>query len=278
MKYYKGRYNLACTIFIPVKCGNKCPFCNTNPMYENFELKEEYIDKILESIDIANKSDVIHEFVITGGEPLFNLDILKRIVGRIEKTVYINTSLPNIPNIDECIEYINSEDKIKGINISRHICTTHNVKVCDKEKFASIKKYIRINCIIKEEYLDNEQLLFDYIKEYSTPYTMINFRADYRYVTTDTLKNRDKIDEWLLTNYHYEYSANCLVCNSEFFSDNINTVICYHRGLESSQVTYGDNSYINDVLIDMYGNIYSDWTLIYNQEFVDWLKNYKEEY
>ena len=63
MKYYKGRHNLACTIFIPVKCGNKCPFCNTNPMYENFELKEEYIDKILESIDIANKTPFFALFI-----------------------------------------------------------------------------------------------------------------------------------------------------------------------------------------------------------------------
>lgn len=273
MNYYKGRNNLACTIFIPVKCGNNCPFCNTNSMYEGFELKDEYIEKILNAIDIANNSKVISEFVITGGEPLFNLEILKKIINKIEKNVYINTSLPNIPNIDECIDYVNNEDKIKGINISRHIANKHNVKVCDNEKFNNIKKYIRINCIIKEEYLNQEGLLKSFIDAYATPYIMINFRADYRYVTTDTLKNRDNIEKWLLTNYHWEYTTSCLVCNSEFFSDNDYKVICYHRGLENSRVTYGNNSYINDVLIDMYGNIYSDWDMIQDDKFIEWLKN-----
>ena len=37
MKYYSGRTNLAATIFVPVKCGNNCKFCNTNILYKDFE-------------------------------------------------------------------------------------------------------------------------------------------------------------------------------------------------------------------------------------------------
>ena len=271
MKYYSGRTNLAATIFVPVKCGNNCKFCNTNVLYKDFEYNDDYLLNMLYAIDMCNNNDKVHEFVITGGEPIMNLEILKIIVDRTEKPVFINTSLPIVDNIDEVIEYINNEDKIKGVNISRHIGTIHSVKTAGIDYINKITKYVRINCIVNESMLGDK--LIEYINTYATPYRMINLRADYRNVTTDTLKNRDNISKWLLDNYKFEYSNSCLVCNSEFYSDEVSTVVCYHRGLESSCVTTRGRYYVNDIIIDMYGNIFKDWNMIYDDNFLKALSN-----
>lgn len=273
MLYYSGRGNLACTIFVPFKCGNNCPFCNTNKFYDGYVYDDKYLDGILKWIDYVNKNNDISEFVLTGGEPFFNLGITKKIISRMWKKVFINTTLPKLKNIDEIIDYINSEKKIYGINISRHIGLNYSVGVCGKEIIDKIKKNVRINCLVKDDYTDKE--IFDFIDYWATPHRMINFRADYRNITTDTLKNRDKWSEFFLTNFRYEKSSNCLVCNSEFYSDDVYKVICYHRGLEHSCVIYGNRCYVNDVLIDIYGNIYKDWDMIKDGEFEDWIKKGK---
>lgn len=280
MTYIQGRQNLACTIFFPVRCSNNCTFCNTKHLYNNFKLEPYHLYKMYESIEIANNSWIINEFVITGGEPLASLDILKEIISRVkDKPVYINTSLPNVSNIDECIEYINNEPKIQGVNISRHIGINYDASVCGLGKILAIDKYKRINCLIKPEYTFNDEELFDFINYYSDPYTLINFRADYRLITPDTLKNRDLVHEWMMKNFRFEYSNNCLVCNSEFFSDpEKEQVICYHRGLEKSRVDAGKFSYINDVLIGITGDMYSDWEMENgkpDEELVRWLKDNK---
>ena len=269
MKYYKGRDNLACTIFVPFKCGNNCPFCNTNKLYKNYSYSDEHLSKIIDWVHCLNKNKDVSEFVLTGGEPFFNLSITKKIIDEMEKKVFINTTLPKLKNIDEIIDYINSEDKIRGINISRHIGLDYNVSVSEKEIIDKIEKDVRINCILDKEC--TKEQIFNFIDYWATPYRMINFRADYRNITTDTLKNRDVWTEFFLRNFHWEYTNNCLVCNSEFYSDEDYKVICYHRGLEHSCVTYGKRCYINDILIDMYGNIYKDWDMEHDEEFNNWL-------
>lgn len=265
MKYYRGRNNLSCTIFVPVKCENNCPFCNTNIMYDNFEYKEDYLAKILESMDIINKNDSISEFVITGGEPFINLEITKQIIDRCDKKVYINTSLPKVNNIDEIISYINNEDKIAGINISRHINYIHSKHTEDIETINKILKYVRINTVVYPHYTFD--MIKDFIDYYVTEYRLINLRADYRNINTDNLKSRDKIDEMLLSNYKFEHSTSCLVCNTEIFSDEDYKIIQYHRGLEHSSVTYNNRCYVNDIIIDIYGNIYKDWDMVEDKEF-----------
>ena len=265
MEYYKGRTNLAATVFVPVKCGNNCPFCNTNELYKDFEYSDLYLDRILDSIDECNHADAVKEFVVTGGEPLMDLDILKKIVDKMEKPVFVNTSLPLLKIIDECIEYLNTCDKIKGVNISRHINTTHSVKTAGLRYMNKITKYVRVNCLVDETMLNEG--LENYIKFYSTPYRMVNLRADYRHINSDNLKSIDKVEQWLLERFKYEYSNNCLVCNSIFFSDEKDTVVCYHRGVEHSCVTYGNRCYVNDIIIDMYGNMFKDWDMQTDSDF-----------
>lgn len=272
MKYYQGRSNLAATIFVPVKCGNNCPFCNTNVLYDDFEFDNKYLDNILNCIDLCNKLDCVHEFVITGGEPILILYILKQIVGACTKPVFINTSLPVVGNIDEVIDFINDEkNMIRGVNVSRHIGMQHYIKTADIGYLNKITKNVRVNCIVNEKTLNDE--LTKFIDYYATSHRMINLRADYRNITPNNLKNRDAISLWLLNHYKYEGSNNCLVCNSEFFSDEDYKVICYHRGTEHSCVCFNDRCYVNDIIISMYGKMYKDWDMVYDNDFINAIYN-----
>ena len=268
MEYYKGRDNLACTIFVPFKCGNNCPFCNTKQMYDNFVFSQEHLDAILDMIDKVNKSVFVREYVITGGEPLFNLPVLKTIIDRMEKTVFINTSFPAVKNIDEIIEFINSSDKIEGVSVSRHIGYTHDVHVCDRGTLDRLEKPVRVNTVVTENDLDK---IVPFVEYWCTPERMANLRADYRTITTDNLKSRDKISQFMLDHFLWEYTNGCLVCNSEMYSDEYERVVCYHRGLESSCVVAGKRCYVNDVLVDMYGNMYKDWDMKRDEDFEKWL-------
>lgn len=147
MIYLSGRGNLACTIFVPWDCNNNCPFCTSKQMYS--DMKNDFnLDEIINKIKILNNNHIIKEYVLTGGEPLSNLENLKKIINSMNKVVYINTTLPKMDNIDEVIEYINNEPKIGGINISRHLNYQFDSPTSTDDKLMSIIKPIRINTVL----------------------------------------------------------------------------------------------------------------------------------
>lgn len=257
--FIKGRDNLACTIFVPWDCGNNCPFCTSKEMYKDFVYNDTYLNKIIEWVKKLNTSDFINEFVITGGEPIMDLEKLKKIVTVCKKPVFINTSLPKVKNIYEVIKFINETNVIKGINISRHIGYTHDVVTYGTDVIEMITKPVRINCLVTDKNfsIDKvEKLLKTYITKDNI---MLNLRADYRIITDKTLKNMDNIFTQLLDEYKYNGSTSCLVCNSSHFETNDKKVICYHRGTEKSSVKTKQGIYVNDVIIDIYGNPWYDW-------------------
>lgn len=264
MKFVVGRSNLACTIFVPFDCNNNCPFCTSKKMYRNIKLNP---GKIIDNIIKINKNPDVVEYVLTGGEPFANLDETKRIINAMEKRCYINTTLPLVKNIDEVIEYINSEPKIKGINVSRHIGYTFS-GVADLSLIERIKKPIRINTVI------NKHFTFDafkeFVKEWGSDNRMINLRADYTKLDTTTLKSRDAIEEFLSEEYRYNGAGGCLVCHSSSFEAD-NCYIQYHRGLMFSSVKFSEKTYVNDVIITPDGNIYKDWDFVNDEEFNSWV-------
>ena len=74
MIFKRGRSNLACTIFVPFDCTNKCPFCNSKEMYDRID---KNLDLIIERIKVLNKSDFFNEYVIQAASQLQILKNLK---------------------------------------------------------------------------------------------------------------------------------------------------------------------------------------------------------
>lgn len=265
MEYRKGRSNLSATVFVPYDCDNHCPFCTSKKDYKNMEFFD--INRIIDKIRKLNRNPLIQEYVITGGEPFANINQLKMILLACEKNIYINTTLPGT-TLDESIRLINSEDKIKGINVSRHIgfefqnCATIN----DLDK---VNKPIRINTVITERF--NFDDFFNFCLKYGKKKRDINLRADYRKIDLNTLKNRDYIFNTLANKFDYFSTESCMVCNSEYFSVNDEFICAYHRGMEKSSVIIGDKCYVNDVIIKQDGNIYKDWSCIYDDSFTKWI-------
>jgi len=264
MKYLVGRRNLACTIFVPFDCDNNCPFCTSKKMYKNIKLNP---NKIIEQINKINNNYDVVEYVLTGGEPFANLDETKRIISAMNKRCFINTTLPLVKNIDEIIDYINSEPKIHGINISRHI--GHEFSgVADLKLIDRIEKPIRINTVINKNFSFDE--FKEFVKKWGSEKRLINLRADYTKLDTTTLKARDEIETLLSEEYMYSGSGGCLVCHSSTFEAD-NCIISYHRGLMFSSVKMGNKTYINDVIITPDGNVYKDWDFNNDDEFNNWI-------
>ena len=266
MKFVVGRSNLACTIFVPFDCNNNCPFCTSKKMYKEMEGKLD-IEAIISLIKGLNSNYSIKEYVLTGGEPFANLEETKRLVDSMGKRCFVNTTLPMVENIDEVIDYINTCDKIHGINVSRHI--GFNFKgVADINTINRIKKPIRVNTVINKNFSFDK--FKEFVKEWGSDNRMINLRADYTKLDTTSLKARDDIETMLSTEYMFNGAGGCLVCHSStFIADNC--YIQYHRGLMYSSVKMGEKTYVNDVIITPDGKMYKDWDMKDDKEFNAWI-------
>jgi len=257
MEYIAGRNNFACTIFVPYDCDNFCPFCTSKRMY--YSDIEISLEKILQAIKIVNDCNVVSEFVITGGEPFANLSILKEIVEACGKTVYINTTLPQ-KNLDAAIEFINTTDKISGVNISRQFGNLNKIYkfVASPEEILKLRKPIRINTLLVKNWMDRlDEFMNTWILN---RHFLLNLREDYRYVTVENLKTRNEVVNYLATRFVYIGSSGCMVCNGEtFVNPNTDQFIHYHRGIEHSCVRYENKTYINDLIIRPDGKVFDDW-------------------
>ena len=125
MRYIKGRSNLSCTIFVPWDCNNHCKFCTSKQMYKQRTCD---MDAILAQIKKINENPLIQEYVLTGGEPLADLERCQRLIDAMEKPVYINTTFPTFTDhpgevsmnkVKPMIDFINNNEKIEGLNISK---------------------------------------------------------------------------------------------------------------------------------------------------------------
>lgn len=251
-----GRDDLAVTIFVPWDCQNNCKFCTSKKEYSKYELD---IEKTKESIYRLNELG-FDKFVFTGGEPFANLDKLKELISIIDKdkTVYINTTLP-IKNIERTVDYINEENRIKSISVSRHSDKTVNLNNIATDKILGfIKKPVRINSLV-----DCNLNIMDMVDRFSVyNNVMLNLRVDYRFVTKDNLKIFDKITVGLNENKDYvmTYNGGCNVChNFEFTRLSDGFRVQYHKGLELSSFVVRNTLVYNDLIVKPDGNIYYDW-------------------
>lgn len=263
-----GRNNLAATIFVPYDCDNNCPFCTSKKDYSdksNFSL-----ENIIQSIKLLNKKSSIKEYVITGGEPFADLDKLLTILEAMEgKDVYINTTLP-LSTAYASIELINNYDKIKGVSISRHLWDFNCV--APLELINTIKKSVRINCILPKYSKENRQKIDNFIHYWGAKKRDVNLREDYQKQTTQSLFTRTEWFCYLADEYLFVERESCMVCNTEYFSVNNDFFVSYHRGIKYSSLYSEKSLYVIDIIVKQDGNIYFDWDKRTCELFENWLK------
>ena len=265
MRFIKGRSNLSCTIFVPWDCNNHCKFCTSKHMYKERTCD---MDAIIAQIKKINQNPLITEFVLTGGEPLADIEKCQILLDAMEKPCFVNTTFPLEGDVQKRIDFVNNS-KIARINISRHMHQKFYEPILPMEDFKKITKSIKLNVVLSETF---DVDVFDaFIQPLKGMKNLdICIRADYRNITKDNLKNRDEVFEKLIMKYDYTVSGGCMVCNDDqFYNDDFK--ISYHRGMEHSLVKYGNRRYVNDILITIDGMIYDDWDFIQDNEFERWV-------
>ncbi|MCC0726762.1 radical SAM protein [Clostridioides sp. ZZV14-6045] len=254
ISFRKGREDVAVTVFVPSDCVNNCEFCTSKREYKK---DRPNIENIKKSISMLNKKG-FKSFVFTGGEPFADLDTLKELINLIDndKVVYINTTLPK-DRILDTINYINTEDRIKGVSISRH----DNVlldNLAEDSYLTDIKKEVRINSVLTTD--SNVSNVIDRFSKFKD--ISLNFRVDYRYTTKSNLKILDGIGLSLFNNNNYKmiYSGGSDICQDfEFIRLIDGFKIQYHKGLEYSSFEVGNTIIYYDLIIKPNGKVYYDW-------------------
>lgn len=265
LNIHLGRSNLSTTIFVPSDCTNNCKFCTSKEAYKK---RQPNLEKVLKSIRKLNKVDWVESFVLTGGEPFADLDILSTILNEISssKKVYVNTTLPtNKYSEDELAHYINNS-RIDGVNISRHAITYEKDQAFFSKQIASdsiakkIKRPIKINHLVG----DGSQVKQVIERWCKYDNVIVSFRADYRKVTRESLKDlTDDLTNQILNipGVTYVSHGGCDVCFDIVFCYNDNFYFSIHRGMEHSSILFGNELIINDIIISQDGYIYYDWDM-----------------
>lgn len=271
-----GRDNLALTVFVPWDCTKHCNFCTTKVLYKEEPASIRKIKSRIKSV--LSKVSSIKDIVISGGEPLDNLQSLYDIIKDIDKTkynVYVNTSFPKVDSESEIFQRV--LHIVDGFNVSRHY--GHNyADFCTFDEIiyaVSFNAKIRINILLNDhiqDMVDKDNFLsyIEDIKRYD--YFDIQLRANYLKTSTVldqstfTLKdNDDSTSKYLIDTYANTYSTNvhisgCNVCNSVCVVYNGYNTISFHKGVKSTLIDKSTYYEVNDVIIFPNGDVKLDWT------------------
>lgn len=278
MKYKieAGRNNLALTIFVPWNCSKNCNFCTTKKEYNqelsNIKNIKQLMNRTLKKITF------ITDIVISGGEPLDNVNHLHYLIKDINKTkyhIFVNTSFPKIEesNLGVFKKIVNLVD---GFNVSRHF--QHNYEhFCSFEEIQELidfKSKVRINILLQHQidtskikefipFLDN----IEKIKSYG--FFDIQLRANYlkTSVNEDTEftlhDDDDKTSLYLKSAYENSvmkfYKSGCPVCSTISIPYNDFSIISYHKGLSSTLIKKDNYYQVNDVIIMPNCKLKLDW-------------------
>ena len=96
-----GREERPLTVFVPWDCGHHCPFCTTKSEYETkypAEKIDYFFGRQKESLRRMLEYGFVDSVVLTGGEPLADLERLDELVSIVRRSsgnvkIYANTSL-----------------------------------------------------------------------------------------------------------------------------------------------------------------------------------------
>lgn len=290
--FIKGRRDLALTVFIPEHCRNGCHFCTSK---KDYSCHAPNLDQVLKTAKRLKNID-IQSMVITGGEPLANLDTLRAVLDAFPfERVYLNTTFPDFSRKETIanIDFINEDPRIAGVNISRHTTSfaldqeIFSEDILSDQELYDIVKPIRINVVLgqdpslvlsrateldlflyltikrwekfqiaREEYLKS----FGYSSDEIGPVS-VNFRGDYRRETRESL--HDIMDDVSRSLYRQNLtditSGGCDVCHN-ISGRKENLWVHYHKGLEfSSLELIPELIQVNDLLVFQDGHLAYDW-------------------
>ena len=246
------------TMFVPYDCKNACPFCVNKKEYRDtsaFDLQRCY-----RSLDLLDRVFPHNDVVLTGGEPLADLEALQDILDHISDGhhVYINTTLPVDENqtIEEVAAILNKyKDKIDCMNVSRHL--DHYVKECPDEIFDLLEFPHRINCVVfesasKPETRDRLIAVLDRFKGHE-----VQLRANYSYLTLDNVFDTENDQLYQLINdiCEYKYDLEKERFRTGFVFERDGSKITYHKTLPFAKV----DGTVGDIIIRQTGRIYDDW-------------------
>ena len=273
-EFKADRDNLALTVFVPWDCTKNCSFCTTKKEYKK---KLASVDEIIEIMQtVIKKAPSIRDVVISGGEPLDDIEKLHKIVSSIpRKRVFINTSFPKIKEEDKN-KFAYILNRISGLNVSRHL--GHNYS-----SFSSYEEImelvgndtpVRIN-ILLEEHMDawtgKSAKLIEHIQNImSYNYFNIQLRANYNKTATwvnpkegywFNLDDDYDATSMYIKSFGETVTSGCRVCHTVTAKYNDKNTISFHKGLKHtssySYVNYRWN--VNDFIITASGELKSDW-------------------
>lgn len=277
MKYVieNGRSNLALTIFVPWNCTKNCNFCTTKIEYNQELSTIKDIKKLMNRT--LKKITFITDIVISGGEPLDNINDLYYLIKDIDKTkynIFVNTSFPKIEesNLNNFKKIINLVD---GFNVSRHF--QHNYEqFCSFEEILKLigsKSKVRINILLQHQ-IDTLKIkefipLLDYIEKIKS-YELFDIQLRANYIKTSVNEDTefilydddDKTSLYLKSAYETNfkfYKSGCPVCSTISIPYNDFSIISYHKGLSTTLIEEDDHYIVNDIIIMPNGKLRLDW-------------------
>ncbi|MDD5823790.1 MAG: radical SAM protein [Firmicutes bacterium] len=246
------------TMFVPYDCNNACPFCVNKKEYR--DTSDFSIDRCYKSLDLLNRIFPHNDIVLTGGEPLAELDLLGDILEHIENGhhIYINSTLP-VPE-DSSIEEVASKlnkysDKISCLNVSRHL--KHYVKECDDAIFDLLNFRHRINCVVFEDAREPEtkDKLIAFLDRFAGH--EVQLRANYSNLTLDNVFDTEEDDLFKLicdiADYKYDLEKERF--RTGFVFERNGSKITYHKTLPFAKV----DDIVGDIILRQNGRIFDDW-------------------
>ena len=246
------------TMFVPYDCNNCCPFCVNKDDYR--DTSSFNLDRCYRSLDLLDKVLPHNDIVLTGGEPLADLDALQDILSHIKEGhhVYINTTLPTneSQDIHKVAEVLNrNKERISCINVSRHL--KHYVKECSDDIFDLLEVPHRINCVVFQdpEEAETKEKLLKVLDRFSGH--EIQLRANYSKLTLDNVFDTEHDELFKLISSIAEYKGQL---EKELFRTGFlfqlgDSRITYHKTLPYSKI----NGKVGDIIIRQTGEIYDDW-------------------
>jgi len=246
------------TMFVPYDCKNACPFCVNKKEYR--DTSEFDLERCYQALDLLDRIFPYNDVVLTGGEPLAELEALQDILDHINPNhhIYVNTTLPvdEGRTIEEVAGILNKyADKITCINVSRHL--KHYVKECPDEIFDLLKFRHRINCVVFEDAKEPEtkDKLIAFMDRFDGH--EIQFRANYSFLSLDNVfdTKEDNLYKVLDEICEYKYDLEKERFRTGFVFERGKSLITYHKTLPFAKV----DGVVGDIILRQNGHLFDDW-------------------